>query len=224
MAHHQIMGWSFLNAAESGNLVAGFAGISDYYPPLYYLVEAGLLAGLGASPYLPLFANLPGLIMLGYFTFRAVWLAVPSPWAPAAGILAMLMPLVTWTSRESLLDVSVAGLVSLSIYLLLKSRCLESRSVAFMFGLSTAAGMLTKWSFALFVIPPVLYLLGRSRDRSRSLKNLIDAGLLAAPPVLWWYLPNLSMLLSRLQTTASGADWEGDPQLDTFLGLSLIHI
>lgn len=218
MAHHQIMGWRFLQAAEGGRLLAGFISISDYYPPLYYLVEAGLLGVLRTSPYLPLIANLPGLLLLGHFTFRTAWLASGSPWSAVAGLLAMVMPLVAWTTRESLLDVSLAGLVSLSLYLLVRSEALQSRPTVLLFGLAAAAGMLTKWNYALFVVPPAFYLLWRSQDRSRSLKNLFDAGLIGAPVVLWWYLPNLSVLLTRLQATAAGADWEGDPQLDSLLG------
>ncbi|MEJ2081550.1 MAG: hypothetical protein P8Y94_05105, partial [Acidobacteriota bacterium] len=68
MAYHQQMGWNYFEAARQGHLFRDFARLSDYYPPLYYLVEACLSAVLGASHWIAFWANLPGLLLAGFFS------------------------------------------------------------------------------------------------------------------------------------------------------------
>lgn len=218
MAHHQLQGWHHLQAWQQGTLLWDFAGISTYYPPLYYLNEALVLRLFGWTTFLPLLTNLLGMLLLAYSTFRIASRYVGLPSAALAGILPLLFPLVAWTSRESLLDVSLCGWVAAAACLLVKSRLLQERRWSLILGLVLAAGMLTKWTFALFLLPPLAYALYASGDRRRSALNLADAGLLAAPPAMWWYLPNLQALIERFELTSQAAVLEGDPPLSSLWG------
>ena len=219
MAHHQIKGWEYLKLFQESGVLEGFSRLSNYYPPLYYLEEALVLRFWTEPEFLPLLANLPGLLLLAFCTRAlAVQCLLPGRTAILAGILPLLLPLVAWTSRVSLLDVALCGWVSAALYLLARSDLLQKRGLSLLLGLVAAAGMLTKWTFGLFLLFPVGYCLLKSEDRERSILNLVDAGILSAPLILWWYLPNLKTLLLRFQTTSEAAIWEQDPGIDSLLG------
>lgn len=219
MAHHQLRGLDALEAWQKGELIRRFASLSDYYPPLYYLQEAFIFGTFGAR-FIALLANLPGLVLLGYFTRKIAARCMESPYADAAGLLPLLFPMVAWTSRESLLDLPLSGWVAFSVFLLMRSRCLQLKNWSLFFGLSVAAGMLTKWTFCIFLAPPVVYALATSQERKTALRNLIDASLLALPLILWWYLPNAVSLVERFRSTAEAAAIERDPAVFSLLGLA----
>lgn len=216
MAHHQHMGWILAEAIRSGSF-GEIATISDYYPPLFYFVEAVLFLALGKTSWLPFLANLPGLFLLSFFTFQIAWTLFRDSQSAYSGILVLMFPLVAWTSRETLLDVSLSGCVALSLYILLRTRNLESHVWSIAFGVSVGIGLLTKWTFILFLVPAVCLSLFRSSQRLRSSRHLVDAVLVALPLTLWWYLPNLESLHQRYLLTARGADWEMDPVFGSLL-------
>jgi len=219
MAHHQIMGWKYLEALRRGAAFGDLVRLTDYYPPLYYLVEAGILSLIGASRWLALLSNLPGLFLLGFFTFRLTWDATGSRFSALAGHLALMMPLVAWTSRESLLDTTLAGLVAAALFLVVRSRGFEKLGTTLLLGAVCAAGMLLKWTFVLFLLPAVAAGLWMSRRRMKALANLLCAGLIVLPPVLAWYLPNLASLQQRFASTAAASDLEMDPAGLSWLGI-----
>ena len=218
MAHHQIKGWESLQTLNAGRLPEDFSSLSSYYPPLYYLQEMVVLSLWPSRDPLVFLSNLPGLVML----FGGVWWlasrCLSRGAAPWAALLACCFPLVAWISRFSLLDVALSGWVMLALCLVAKSRHLERKGFSLLLGLVIAAGMLTKWTFILFLVFPLGWALARSRDRKRSFLNLVDAGLVAAPLVFWWYLPNARNLMERFTLTMQAAGWEQDPGLESLLG------
>ncbi len=218
MAYHQHMGWDYFEALRHGRLLEEFARLSDYYPPLYYLIEAGVYAVFGATRWISFFANLPALFLIGYFSFRIAWEVSRSVEAAFAGHVALLLPLVAWTSRESLLDPTLTGLVALALFVLVRSRSFEDRYWSWVFGIVAAAGLLLKWTFIVFILPAAVWTFFHSSDRRRSMRNRLEAVLIAAPLVFWWYLPNLTSLYHRFQLTTAGASWEQDPAVWSWLG------
>lgn len=218
MAHHQFMGWLYLASFQDGGLLADLSSISSYYPPLYYLQESFVMALTGPSRFLAWLANLPGLVLLSFFSYRMALLNCRPVSAVGAGVVVLLLPLVAWTSRETLLDPTLAGWVTLALFLVLKSRFLQSNGWTLLFGLVVAAGMLTKWTFAVFLIAPVLFSFYRRSERGRVLRNLLDAVLVSLPLIFWWYLPNLGSLWQRFKLTALAAVSEQDPGLSSFWG------
>jgi hypothetical protein len=213
MAYHQLMGWRHLEAWLEGTLMQQFYHLSSYYPPLYYLVEATVLRVTGDTQFLPLLANFPGLLMTSLFTFLIARRLMGVVAASLAGILPLLLPLVAWTSRESLLDVSLTGLVAASVWVIIRSDLLMKAWSSVLLGLFMAAGMLVKWTFAPFMVFPVVFALLVSKDRVTTLGRFLVALLIAVPPVAAWYLPNLGLLMERFQATAAAAALEGDPSL-----------
>ncbi len=217
MAYHQLMGWEYLRAWNEGRLWHDFASLSTYYPPLYYLVEAVVLSFLPHSALLVVLTNLPGLLLLSYCTYRLSLRFMDPFSARFAGLAPLLFPLVAWTSREALLDTSLSGFVALAALLLVRSHWLEKRGWSLLFALACAAGMLVKWTFVLFLVPPVLYALWSAGDRKKSVLGLLDGAILATPLVFAWYLPNLQSLITRFHATSSVGNLEGDPGLGSVL-------
>jgi hypothetical protein len=192
--------------------------ISSYYPPLYYLQEAFVLNHSGNTRLLAWFANLPGLFLLSFFTYRMALFSCRPMASAGAGIVVLLLPLVAWTSRETLLDPTLAGWVALALFLVIKSQYLRLRRWTLLLGIVIAGGMLTKWTFCLFLVAPILFSMVRTKERRASAKNLLDAILVSLPLVFWWYLPNLNALATRFRLTSSAADWEQDPSISTLWG------
>lgn len=217
MAYHQVKGWDFLRAWGRGDYWGSFRSLSSYYPPLYYLQEAAVLKLFGDTRFLTPLANLLGLFLTSFCTFR-IALRCFSPLAAAcAGLLPCLFPLAAWTSREALLDVPLAGFVALALLLVLKSDFFQRKGTTLAFGLVAGLGVLTKWTFALFLLVPSLYFLARPARR-RAAVNLLDASFLALPLGFIWYLPNLQRLWQNLQGTLQASRWERDPAAASLLG------
>lgn len=218
MAYHQLQGWRYLAAWQDSQLFERFAMLSTYYPPLYYLQEAIILKFLPGTQFLAWFSNLTGMALLSYSSYRLAALLMKPYLAVATGLLPLLFPMIAWTSRVSLLDLPLCGWVALSGYLLIKSNSLQKRSWACAFGLVCAAGSLTKWTFVLFLLFPLVHIFIYSPNRKITLNHLILATTIASPFVLFWYLPNMGLLIEHFQVTAQAAVGEGDPGWSHFLG------
>lgn len=218
MAHHQLHGLYYLQAWRSGELVDRFSQITNYYPPLYYLQEAVLMGLWPRTQFLAFLANLPGVILLSYCTFRiAEHYKLSNAWL--AGVVPLLMPMVAWTSRETLLDVPLSGWVAAAVLLIFQSEMFSKPGVTVLFGIVCALGMLTKWTFVAFLAFPVAIALVLSQSRLRSALHLFAAAIIAAPMTLSWYWPNLGPMLARFAVTASaGTELEQDPGWATLAG------
>lgn len=217
MAHHQLRGLEACDALFQGRLPAGFSRLSDYYPPLYYLQEA-IVIGIFGWGLVPLLANLPGLFLLGWCGRSLAREFLEEPSASLAGLIVLLLPMVAWVSRESLLDVSLSGWVAASLLLLRRSQGLTRRMPVVLFGCAMAAGMLTKWTFVFFMIGPVAWVWLRALDKRQAALRLMDAALVALPPILWWYLPNAGNLLERFRLTSQAGVAENDPSWTSIAG------
>lgn len=214
MAHHQLMGLQFFDAFARGDLLDGYISLTSYYPPLYYLNEALVLLIFGDTQFLPLLSNLFGLFLLSYFTFRTAEKTMPSPVAVSAGLAVLMLPMVAWTSRVSLLDTGLAGWMILAFYLVIRSDFFEHRGYTMLFGLACAAGALHKWTFPFFLIVTVLQVLHFSRVRKKIFVNLCLAGAAALLLAATWYWPNAEILLDRIRMASeAGTQFEMDPGL-----------
>ena len=225
MAHHQLMGWLYLDAFREGRLLAEFASISSSYPPLYYLQEALVFHFFPESDLQIQLVNLPVLVVTAWATYKiAVYYLSPSQ-ASWAATVSLAFPAVAMVHREALLDGLLSAWVVVALWLVLRSDLFQNRSWSIVFGVVCGLGMLTKWTFPVYVCLPALFALWASPQRGRSILNLVCAGLAALPLFLSYYLPNLAALLSRYPTTNQTGliPWQpyprhGEPGLNNVLG------
>jgi hypothetical protein len=113
-------------------------------------------------------------------------------------------------------------MVALSIWLLIGTNGFERRGVTLAYGLSLGLGMLTKWSFALFVAGPFLVIAIRAwKLRSgRRLVNLAWALVVGAVAAAPWYLCNARFTLEFLGRLPVAARLEGDPVIGSLASWS----
>lgn len=227
MAYHQLQGWRLLEAAREGVLWANLPTLSPAYPPLYYLQEALVLSLFGDSQFLALISNLPGFLLLTGATYLLLRGFLERPlWAGLGANLPLLFPFMAWVSRESLLDIDLAGFVSMAGFCILWSRGFSRLGPTLTFGLLALGGVLTKWTFPLYVLGPMLFgVIYLSEARWRSLRNLCWSGLLAIPLSLLYYGPLLTELAGRYPTTEQAGliPWRpyprhGEPGLNNIWG------
>jgi len=174
---------------------------SGYYPPLFHLSMVAFYKLLGVSMDVAAMVNMVYLIILlisAYGIGREIG-------GKGIGLLAAFitstLPMVFAMSRYTYMEFSLTAMVALSIWLLLLSEEFAHKGYALLFGLSLGLGLLTKWTFSLFVLPPLIIVILRAGLLSRLRKEIrffsVDnrwLGVSAASGLivtLVWYLPNI---------------------------------
>jgi MFS family permease len=141
---------------------------------------------------------------------------------PGAGLLAAFIvsmyPMIYGLARHYLLDIPLVAMVALSIWLLLRTDYFERRGAAVICGVSLGLGMLTKWSFAVFVGGPLMIVIVRSlaNGSRRRLINVILALAIGAVIAAPWYALNLRSLLALSQVQSMSGRLEGDPAVGSW--------
>lgn len=171
--------------------------LSGYYPPFFHLLIVVFYKLFGLSMDVAAMVNslylailLPSTYMIG----RKIW-----GWKEGllAAFLVSTFPMIYAMSRYTYIEFALTAVVALSISLLLLSSDFTHRGASLAFGLSMGLGMLTKWTYTLFVLPPLILIVARLPLQSwlRDLKPSLDrrwAGLSVALGLglaLLWYLP-----------------------------------
>src|SRR5262245_64327135 len=96
-------------------------------------------------------------------------------------------------------------MVALSIRSLIHTNEFSDRKRAVIFGIICGLGMLTKWTFAFFVILPALWF------ARKNVKNAAIASSIAAVVAAYWYAFAGQGLLTLLSINTAQSISEGDP-------------
>jgi 4-amino-4-deoxy-L-arabinose transferase-like glycosyltransferase len=231
-AHHLSMTLRWLDFWQATSLdgLGAVAAASSYAPLSYWLVlPFYTLFGRGAD--VAVLAN--GAIWLGILllaTYRLGRHIASRSVGLLAAALVSLYPLIVALQRDFLLDVALAAMVALSLWLLLRCGSYDRRRRAVALGLALGLGTLIKWPFPFFLGAPFLaslYLVGRRGGWSRPrLLNLglclAIAGVLAAARYLFnlLFLPrdlyNLGVVVQMVDSFSTAA---GHPPWYTLSGL-----
>jgi hypothetical protein len=168
-----------------------------FYPPVT-TCTAGLLYFL--FPVVPLTAQ---AVMLGFLAVGAVsvFLLGRRLLDSEAGLLAAFLlataPFMVFSLTNFQLDVPLTGVVALCLYLLTRTEGFLSSRWSVALGLGLGVGMLTKPPFAVYLLPPLLWVAWRAvrghedGERTARLGRFAAALVLAAAVALPWYGPRL---------------------------------
>jgi len=173
---------------------------SGYYPPLFHWAMVAFYRLFGVSMDVAASVNTVFLIVL----LVAAYGVGSRIGGKGAGLLAAFFastsPMVFAMSRYTYIEFALTAMVALSFWLLLLNEQFSHRLYSLLFGLSMGLGLLTKWTFSLFVFPALLFvflragLLSRVRDGLRSLhldrKWMAVSAITGAVLTLIWYVPN----------------------------------
>jgi len=184
-----------------------------YYPPFAQFVGA-----------LSLFVFRPSgdvLILVSLFVFGTLLFyacnglerrLTGSTDVPVSGYLSLLAPGLVNLSRRYYLDMPLAAMVCAGVYCLVRSENFENRRWSILLGVVVGLGMLTKWTYPIFVAGPLLVAfiaLLRSKQRRHRAFNLLLSLAITAVISAPWYLASISRIVhnySRAQTDAALAN------------------
>jgi len=204
-------------AAPGWDLWTRISGISGIYPPLVHCVT-GLVALV--APMHELITQLVTHFFLAV-ALLSTYAIGRALWGPAAGFFAALLlgvaPHLLVESKFFLLDLPLVGLVALGLLASLRCHGFSHRGWSVLLGFTAGAGLLTKWSWLIYMLPALcgpLFEWRSAADRRRRLGNAILTVAVATALALPWYLPRLIDLPYALVTRAykHGAQ-EGDPMV-----------
>jgi len=182
---------------------------SGTYPPLYYAVTAAFYAVFGTTIDAAQLANLPAIILLGLATYGIATFLMEPGAAVLAATIANFIPMLLWLSRETMLEYWLTAMVAVSLWTFFKSQEFSSPRWTLAFGLCCGLGMLTKWTFVIFVALPAIW---AARKRPG---NAFKAATVAAVVAFYWYIPQLSTLPQFWRQNAAAAAFERDPSAIT---------
>ena len=215
MAYHQTAALRICDAFSTFGIraIAVVPFLTGFYPPLYHTIVGIFYSLFGKTTDAAEWANLPALAILIAATYgvgRTVLKPLP---AALAAMLVGFFPYLIWLSRETLVDYWLTAMVALAMWALIRTQEFSNRNATVAFGIVCGLGLLTKWTFPLFVSLPAAWL------ARKNLKNACIAAAIAAVIAAFWYLPAGQSLQQLAQINNAGGASEGDPGLFSFQAL-----
>ncbi|MFB0563991.1 MAG: ArnT family glycosyltransferase [Candidatus Lokiarchaeia archaeon] len=162
-------------------------------------------------------------ILFMALTFLAIFKICKNYFEPKISTLACFMlsmyPIVFHFTRTYLMELGLMSIVTLSIFFLLKCDNFKSFKYSLFLGLCLGLGMLTKLTYALFMVGPFLYITLRSniipfinKGKDESLRSLLEVRRhflycvgIASVLTLSWYIPNFKPTVLLFNQTESAA-------------------
>lgn len=189
--------------------------ISNYYPPLVHIITAQFLTLLGPHIFV---ASLPVtlfFLLLLYAVFKLNSILFNNEWTGLiSAALFSLIPVIYENSRWFLLEIPMLALLTLCYILLKKSNTFSDWKYTFLFSVTAALLLLTKWVGIVFLAIPVGFVLYQAYKQKKDLQLVITNALLGLLIVFLiifpWYSANFSNLFSTGTQALKGE--ESDPQ------------
>ena len=207
MANHANWSLGVLRDFQQNGIAALLTLPSDSgsYPPLYYAVTAIFYWMIGPIIDAAQLANLPAVILAGLATYGIAKSVIEPGAAALAAVIVNFVPLLLWLSRESMLEYWLTAMVALSLWSLIKAKDFSNTKWSIVFGICCGLGMLTKWTFAVFVGLPALWAAWKNP------RNAFKSAAIAAIIAAYWYVPQFHTIRHFWQQNAAAASFEGDP-------------
>lgn len=191
--------------------------VTGYYPPIYHLTTLPFLAIFGYSLSSACLVNLLYLLILVWATYGIGKRLYNKLTGLLAAFLVSVYPYIAFMTNSFVIDLALASMVTLGMYLYLRSDEFTKRWPSILFGLVCGVGVLVKWTYGFFLIGPLLYSLWQAirqrREQPGMLKNT-GMSLLIGFVVAWpWYSYNLIKFVRySIRFSSIGAN-EGDPMI-----------
>lgn len=175
-------------------------------------------------------SNLPYLLMLIIFGYLLGKRLLDRVTGILFAIFVSLLPMAYGAASTVSLDFPMMGLASMCVYMLLRSESFNSTKWSVLFAISLGWGMMTKETFLLYVIGPMVYSLAFGAlsdggpDKKKYMKNIVlAAGITLAIDFIYYCLPGYgrSILVTGMMTEYNDIPWYSVESLRLFtLGLS----
>ncbi|MFH1849289.1 MAG: glycosyltransferase family 39 protein [archaeon] len=184
------------------------------YPPLLYYATQVMFALFGVSEDVAVMTNAIFLFVLVFGIYSIGFQLRDRATGLLAAFLVTAFNSIIGFSRLYMIEFALTAMVALSIGVLLRTRGFSDRKYSAFFGIVCGLGLLTKWSFGLFIIGPALYSLlctritghrGMCRLRERMI-NLAFAALIMALLASLWYPSHIMTVAARIEIFSGQRD------------------
>ena len=195
----RLASWPWRQWVIEGRILHELLNVNPY-PPFFYLTTLPFVWFVWPTVDAMLAVNVLYLGLLIFSTYGIGRLAVGRRAGLLAAFLVSMYPLIYGLSRQYLADVALTSVTTFAIFCLFWSRAFARRWPSLLLGITIGVGVLTKWTFIVFLVGPLLialYATLRHATRAR-LINVALAGLLSLAIGLPWYLNNLDSLQAFL--------------------------
>lgn len=217
--YYGFLGIEHLTTEQLDNIYPSFSYARNFYPPFLYMSTVPFYLLFGTEYSSALLVNLLFLlvIILSSFFIGKKLLSI------GAGLLAAFtistVPTYSFLMRNYYIDLSLCAMVSLGYALLLYTNHFEDLRYSILFGISLGLGMLTKWTYILYLIAPICFsLFVFFKNNSFNPKKYVSLIKVSAFVVvaliisLSWYSPRqVRALLPLIMKEPGHALLEGDP-------------
>lgn len=201
------------------NLCRNLLDVTGYYPPLYHLSTLPFLAIFGYSLSSACLVNLLYLLILVWATYGIGKRLYNELTGLLAAFLVAVYPYITFMTNSFVIDLALTSMVTLGMYLYLRSEDFTKRGPSILFGLVCGIGVLVKWTYGFFLLGPVLYGLWKAistrKEHTGMLKNAGLGLLISFIVAIPWYSYNLIKFVRySIRFSGIGAN-EGDPVIQS---------
>lgn len=188
---------------------------ANYYPPFFHLSITLLYALFGTFFDVACCVN---VIFLAILLFSIYGIG-KNLFNREAGLISALfisfIPMLINLQRDLFIDFALISMISLSIFLLLKTQNFKNINYSILFGIVAGCTLLTKWTAIFFLIAPVVWVLYQSiknSDFSKSVKcNVCGSVILFLLVTYSWYIPNYAVVSYLSKGQAYWGAAENDP-------------
>jgi len=200
-------------ANPAADRVGEIMGASAFYPPLAICTAGALYF---AFPVTTLTAQAVMLLFLGIAMFSVYGIGRTIA-DPMAGLLAAFFigtaPFVVYSLLTFQLDLPLMAMVALALYALIRSERFSLPGWTAALGLVWGLGLLTKPTFPVYALPPLLWTLGEAAWSGRRWWRLLWLGLAGAIALVvalpWYSARLLGMPLQFMNRSFRFAEQEG---------------
>ncbi len=202
-AHHLRLAVQYGQELRSLDLKVAFSPHNFNYPPLYHWTLASALKLFNRVPDSGGYLNCLYLSFLIFSMFELVLFLTKNPWTALAGAAALSScPFILHMVRFPLIDLALTFWVCFALLCLFRSENFSNRKGSLLLGLAWGLGLMTKWSFFMYMLTPTVWSIVKSRkeDRPNVSRFLIVFAVIVFP----WYFPNLFFVLRRMFLSSGG--------------------
>jgi 4-amino-4-deoxy-L-arabinose transferase-like glycosyltransferase len=198
-------------------IVKNIVSVSGYYPPLYHLSALPFLKVFGFSLASASLVNLFYLLILIWATYGIGKRLYNDLTGLLAALFVSVYPYLSYMTNSFLTDLALTSMVTLGMYLYLRSENFTKTWPSILFGLVCGIGVLVKWTYGFFLVGPVIYsiwqVIKTRKDHIGALRNFGISLFIAFVVALPWYSYNLIKFVRySIRFSGIGAN-EGDPVL-----------
>jgi hypothetical protein len=212
--------------ADVNNFFDVFTSSTRYYPPFVHMVGSvsGRIFGNSADGYTYTMLLFYILLILSVYLFTEI--IFDSSSALAASFMVVSYPVIINEGHFFMLDMPLAAMVMLFAYFIKRTEKFTNWLFCALAGIVAGAGMLTKWTFAIYMFVPLILEAYSSKNvKGKAILNYVIFFVCFIAICGYWYVQNGLTAYNTLKFAAySGADLKNAPSVFSFEGIKTFMV